>query len=273
MHSAKTLPPFPSPDMRGKGTAEQVRRWLLPSLLLAASIGIWQLGASTGVLADVLGLESFLVPSPAEIGESLWENRSLLAENAWVTLREILLGFAIAVVAGIGFAVALHLWTTVRLAAYPLLITSQTIPILALAPIFVVWFGYGIGPKLAVVALVCFFPITVTTLDGLRSVDPEMTKFMRTLDASRWQIFRRVEAPTALPSAFSGARLAAVFTTIAALFGEWAGSNAGLGHLILQDNAQLETARMFAAFAILSAIALGLFGLLALAERRVVTWR
>jgi NitT/TauT family transport system permease protein/putative hydroxymethylpyrimidine transport system permease protein len=259
--------------MGAKGTTSSLRRWLLPTLLLAALVGAWQLAASSGALADVLGLESFLVPSPAEIAESLWQNRSLLAENAWVTLREILLGFACAIVAGVGFAVALHLSTTIRLASYPLLIASQTIPILALAPIFVVWFGYGIGPKLAIVALVCFFPITVTTLDGLRSVDPETTKFMRTLDASRWQILRRVEAPTALPYAFSGARLAAVFTTIAALFGEWAGSNSGLGHLILQDNAQLETARMFAAFAILSAIALALYGLLTLIERRVVTWR
>jgi NitT/TauT family transport system permease protein/putative hydroxymethylpyrimidine transport system permease protein len=259
--------------MRGKGTAERIRRRLLPALLLAALIGAWQLAAATGALADVLGLESFLVPSPAEIGESLWQNRSLLADNAWVTLREIFFGFLISVVAGIGFAVVLHLWTTVRMASYPLLIASQTIPILALAPIFVVWFGYGIGPKLAIIALVCFFPITVTTLDGLRSVNPEMTKLMRTLDASRWQTLRRVEAPTALPYTFSGARLAAVFTTIAALFGEWAGSSAGLGHLILQDNGQLETARMFAAFIILSAIALVLYGLLALAERRVVTWR
>jgi putative hydroxymethylpyrimidine transport system permease protein len=259
--------------MRPKGTTGSVRRWLLPALLLAALVGAWQLAASSGALADVLGLESFLVPSPAEIAESLWQNRSLLAENTWVTLREILFGFACAIVAGVGFAVALHLWTTVRLASYPLLIASQTIPILALAPIFVVWFGYGIGPKLAIIALVCFFPVTVTTLDGLRAVDPDTTKFMLTLDASRWQIFRRVEAPTALPHAFSGMRLAAVFTTIAALFGEWAGSSAGLGHLILQDNAQLETARMFAAFTILSAIALCLFGILALIERRVVTWR
>lgn len=242
-------------------------------LLLAALVGAWQLAASTGALADVFGLPDFLVPSPAEIGESLWENRSLLADNAWVTLREIVLGFLLAAVLGLGFAAILHLSTTLRLASYPLLIASQTIPILAVAPILVVWFGYGIGPKLAIVALVCFFPIAVATLDGLRAVDSDAIKLMRTLDASRWQLLCRVEAPTALPYAFTGARLAAVFSTIGALFGEWAGSNAGLGHMILQDNAQLETARMFAAFAILSAIALALYGLLTLAERRVVTWR
>jgi ABC-type nitrate/sulfonate/bicarbonate transport system permease component len=248
-------------------------RWLLPSLLFAALIGAWQLAASSGALAEVLGLESFLVPSPAEIASSLWENRSLLAENAWVTLREVLLGFGCAVLAGLGFAAVMHLSQILRRTSYPLLIASQTIPIIAIAPILVVWFGYGIGPKLTIVALVCFFPITINTLDGLRSVDPDAVKLMRSLDASRWQILRRVEAPSALPYAFSGARIAAVFTTIGAVFGEWAGSSSGLGHMILTDGAQLETARQFAAFAILSAIALALFGLVALAERLVVTWR
>jgi ABC-type nitrate/sulfonate/bicarbonate transport system permease component len=248
-------------------------RWLLPMLLLAALIGAWQLVAATGIQADVLGVEDFLVPAPTEIATSLWENRSLLAENAWVTLREIVLGFAIAIVAGLGLAVVLHLSETLRRASYPLLIASQTIPIIAIAPILVIWLGFGIGPKLAIVALVCFFPITINTLDGLRAVDPDAIKLMRGLDASRWQTLRRLEAPAALPYAFSGARIAAVFTSIAAVFGEWTGSSSGLGHMILQDNAQLETARVFAAFLVLSAIALALFGLIALAERRIVTWR
>jgi NitT/TauT family transport system permease protein/putative hydroxymethylpyrimidine transport system permease protein len=250
-----------------------VKRVALPVLLLAALLGAWQLAASSGALADLLNLEPYLVPSPLEIAESLWENRSLLAENAWVTLREVLLGFACAIVAGLGIAVALHLSETLRRASYPLLIASQTIPIIAIAPVFVIWFGFGIGPKLALVALVCFFPITINTLDGLRGADPEAQKLMRSLDASRWQTLYRLELPGAMPYFFSGARIAAVFTTIGAVFGEWAGSSSGLGHLMLQDNAQLETARVFAAFAILSAIALALFGLIALAERRVVGWR
>lgn len=250
-----------------------MKRWVPPTLLLAALLGAWQLAASSGTLADLLNLEPYLVPSPLEIAESLWENRSLLAENAWVTLREVLLGFGCAIVAGLGIAIALHLSETLRRASYPLLIASQTIPIIAIAPVFVIWFGFGIGPKLALVALVCFFPITVNTLDGLRGVDPEATKLMRSLDASRWQILHRLELPGAMPYFFSGARIAAVFTTIGAVFGEWAGSSSGLGHLMLQDNAQLETARVFASFAILSAIALALFGLVAVAERRVVGWR
>jgi NitT/TauT family transport system permease protein/putative hydroxymethylpyrimidine transport system permease protein len=250
-----------------------MRRWVLPLLLLAALLGAWQIAASTGVLAEALHLDPFLVPSPAEIAESLWESRSLLAENAWVTLREILLGFGCAVVAGLLFAVALHLSETLRLAFYPLLVASQTIPIVAIGPVLVVWFGYGIAPKLWIIALICFFPITVNTLDGLRSVDPEATKMMRSLDASRQQILRRVEAPSALPYFFSGAKIAVTVAVIAALFGEWAGAESGLGVLIRQDSAQLETARVFAAVLVLSAMAVALFALLALAERRVITWR
>ncbi|HEV7769320.1 MAG TPA: ABC transporter permease [Solirubrobacterales bacterium] len=250
-----------------------MKSWLLPLLLVAALIAAWQLATSTGAIADALDLEDFLVPSPLEIAESLWQNRSLLAENAWVTLREILFGFGCALVAGLGFAVLLHLSETLRRASYPLLIASQTVPIIVIAPILVVWFGYGIVPKLAIVALVCFFPIAVNTLDGLRSVDPEAIKLMRTLDASRAQTLRRVEAPAALPFAFSGAKIAIAIAPIGAVFAEWAGSSSGLGHMILQDGAQLETARQFAAVAVLSAIALALFGLLALAQRRVVSWR
>lgn len=246
---------------------------MLPALFLLTLVGIWQLAASTGLLADLFGLEDFLVPSPAEIGEALWENRTLLAENAWVTLREILLGFACALVAGIAFAIAMHLSGFVLRSTYPLVIASQTIPIVAIAPILVIWFGFGIVPKILVVALVCFFPITVATLNGLSSVDPEAGKLMRTLYASRWQIFRRLSVPTSLPYLFTGIKISIVFAPIGALFGEWVGSSSGLGHQILQDNAQLQTARLFAAVAILSAIGLILFGLVALVERRVVTWR
>lgn len=249
------------------------RRWLLPALVVGLLIGAWQVAASTGALSEVLNIEDFLVPSPAEIASSLWENRALLTENAWVTLREVLLGMVCALLVGLGFGVLLHFSGILRAATYPLLVASQTIPIIAIGPVLVVWFGYGMGPKLAIVALLCFFPITVNALDGLRSVDPEAVKMMRGLEASRWQTFRRLEAPTALPYAFSGIKIAVAVAFIGAVFGEWAGSSSGLGHLMLQDNAQLETARLFASIAVLSAMAIGLFGLVALAERRIVTWR
>lgn len=250
-----------------------MRRWALPLLALAAMVGAWQLAASSGFMADVLNVESFLAPSPAEIASALWENRSLLAENAWVTMQEIVLGFLCGLVVGLGFGFLLRPFETLRLSFYPLIVGSQAIPIVVFAPILIVWFGFGIGPKLAVVALVCFFPIAVATADGLRSVEPEATKMMRTLDASRWQLLWRLEAPTALPFTFSGAKIAITFAPIAAIFGEWVGANSGLGVLIREDSARLATDRMFAAAFILTAFALALYGLLALAERRVVTWR
>ncbi|MBA3866050.1 MAG: ABC transporter permease [Solirubrobacterales bacterium] len=253
-----------------------MKRWVLPVLLVAITLGAWQIAASTGALAQLFNLESFLVPSPAEVASSLWDNRALLAENAWVTLREVLAGFGCGLLAGVGSAVALHLSETLRRATYPLLVASQAIPIVAIAPILIVLFGFGVWPKLVIVALVCFFPITVNTLDGLRAVDPDAIKLMRSLDGSRWQIFRRVEAPTALPYTFSGAKVAVAVAVIGAVFAEWAGSSVGtggLGALIRVDNALLQTSRLFAEVFVLAVIAIGLFGLLALAERRVVTWR
>jgi ABC-type nitrate/sulfonate/bicarbonate transport system permease component len=190
-----------------------------------------------------------------------------------VTLREILLGLGCALVAGVGFAVLMHLSGVIRDAAYPLIVASQTIPIVVIAPILLVWLGFGIGPKIAVVALICFFPITVNVLAGLGSAEPDAIKLMRSLDASRWQVFCRVETPAALPSFFTGAKIAVVLAPIGAVFGEWVGSSSGLGHLILQDNGQLQVAREFAAVVVLSAIALVLIGLIVIAERRVVTWR
>ncbi|HEX6752274.1 MAG TPA: ABC transporter permease [Solirubrobacterales bacterium] len=250
-----------------------MRRWALPALLIAGLVGIWQIAASTGAIADVLNLDPILIPSPAEIATALWDNRSLVAENAWVTLKEIFFGFLIGLAVGLAFGFLLRPFETLRLTFYPLIVASQAIPIIVFAPILVVWFGYGIGPKLAVVALVCFFPIAVATADGLRAVDLQAVKMMRTLDASRRQLLWRLEMPTALPFTFSGAKIGVTFAPIAAVFGEWVGSDSGLGHLILQDNAQLNTARVFAAALVLSAIAIGLYGLVALAERRVVTWR
>jgi len=250
-----------------------VRRWLLPAALVLLSLAIWQIASSTGVIADALSLESYLVPSPSEIASSLWENRDLLAENAWVTLREMLLGIACALIVGVGFAVLMHRWRVLRDAAYPLIVASQAIPIVVIAPILIVWFGYGIAAKVVIVALICFFPITVNVLDGLRSVDPDAVKLMRSLDASRWQRFWRAEAPAALPSLFTGIKIAVVVAPIAAVFAEWAGSSSGLGHLIQSDTAYFLVDRQFASVAVLAAMALALIGLTALAERRVVTWR
>ncbi len=249
-----------------------MRRWLAPAGVIVALLCLWELAAQWDLLADALDIKPFLIPAPSDVADSLWTDRELLAEDAWVTAQEVLLGFGIALVLGFAFAVVLHLSDTLRRAFYPLLVASQTVPVIAIAPILIVWLGFGLGPKLAIIALVCFFPITVNTLDGLRSVDPDLPRMMRTLDARRWQILRRVEVPSALPYLLSGAKVAAAISVIGAVFGEWSGADEGLGHLILIAQGQLQTARVFAAVVVLSAMALLLFGAIALVERRFAWW-
>jgi putative hydroxymethylpyrimidine transport system permease protein len=248
------------------------RGYVASAVLIALLLVAWELAAQWDLISNALNIQDFLVPAPHDIARSLWDDRSLLLSNGWVTLKEVLLGFGIAAVVGIAFALLIHLSDTARRAVYPLLIGSQTIPIVILAPILVVWFGFGLTPKLVIVALICFFPITVNTLDGLRSVDPDLTKMLRALGAGRLQRLWRAEFPAALPYAFSGARVAITVSVIGAVFAEYVGSSDGLGHLINQAQAQLLTARSFAAVVVLSVMALGLFALVTLVERRVITW-
>ena len=203
---------------------------------------------------------------------ALWDDRGLLWDNFLVTAQEVGLGILVALVLGAALAIVIHLSPTLRRAVYPLLVGSQAVPIVIVAPLLVVWFGFGIAPKLAIIALVCFFPVVVTTLDALAAVDPEQRKLLRTLDASRGQELRWVEVPAALPGALSGAKIAVAVAVIGAVFAEYAGSSEGLGNVILQAIPQLETARAYAAVVLLAALAILLFALLALAERLLVPW-
>ena len=243
-----------------------MRRWALAALLMIAFVAAWQAVASLHAVDDLT------LASPAETLDALRHDRSLLARNAGVTLIEVLIGLGIAVAAGVGFALAMHANRALRDAAYPLLVASQAIPIVVLAPIFVLAFDYGIGPKLAIVALICFFPLTVNVLDGLRAVEPELLKLMRSLGASRLQTLRKVELPSALPYFFSGLRVAATVSVIGAVFGEWAGADEGLGRLVLLGNNQLQTPRVYAGIVILTLMAVALFALATLAERIACPW-
>jgi ABC-type nitrate/sulfonate/bicarbonate transport system permease component len=243
-----------------------LRRYGPTALLLAALVGLWQ-----GV-ASLESVDDLTLASPAETVEALGDDASLLFDNALTTLVEVLLGLAIAVALGAGAAIAMHLKRSVREAAYPLLIASQAIPIVVIAPLLILAFDYGIGPKLAIVALICFFPITVNLLDGLRSVEPELLKLMRSLGASRLATLWKVELPSSLPFLFSGLKIAATVSVIGAVFGEWAGADKGLGRLVLLGINQLETPRVYAGVVLLTVMALALFVLVALAERVLVPW-
>ena len=240
---------------------------VLLALLLLLLFGLaWQ-----GV-ASLESVDDLTLASPVETWGALRDDWSLLIDNAGVTLVEVLLGLAISLVAGVGFAVAMHLVRPLRDAAYPLLVGSQAIPVVVLAPIFVLAFDYGMGPKLAIVALICFFPITVNLLDGLRSTPPELLKLMRSMGSSRVRTLRSVELPASLPSLFSGLKVAATVSVIGAVFGEWAGADEGLGRLVLLGNNQLQTPRVYAGIVLLTLMAVGLFALVALAERVACPW-
>jgi NitT/TauT family transport system permease protein/putative hydroxymethylpyrimidine transport system permease protein len=239
---------------------------LAPVLVLAVLLGAWEAYVRLG------SVDELLLPAPTHVAEALWDDRTLLLDNLAVTAQEVGLGIAVALAAGAGLAVALHFSTALRRGVYPLLVASQAVPVVIVAPLLVVWFGFGILPKLVIIALVCFFPIVVTTLDALAATDPDQRKLLATLDATRWQAFRWAEAPAALPAALSGAKIAVAVAVIGAVFAEYAGSSEGLGHLMLQSVPQLETARAYAAVVVLAVFAVVLFAALALAERRLVPW-
>lgn len=229
-------------------------------------LALWEL------LVRLFGVPTFLLPGPLAIVRALWKSRALLLEHAAPTAAEALIGFCCAAAAGTAAGLLINRSRLAERALYPWLVASQTLPIIAIAPVLVTWFGYGPLPKVLVVVLFCFFPITVATVDGLRSVEPDLIRLMRSFGAGRQRILIMVEAPAALPFLFGGLRLAATYSVIGAVIGEWVGSSRGLGFLMIQDKNQFEIARMFAEIALLSAMGIALFLLVALAQRLLAPW-
>ena len=255
-----------TPAPRRERTRRLLRNYGPSAAIVAVGIGLWEL------LTRALDVPHFIWPTVSLIAAEMRDEAGSLASNAAVTLSEVVAGFAIAVAAGLTVGILLHVSAVLRRGVYPLLIASQSVPTIVLAPVFVTILGFGIGPKLAIISLFCFFPIVVGTVDGLRSVDREYVRMMLTLDASRMAIFRRVEFPSALPQIFTGTRVGATYAAIGAVFGEWAGSGSGLGWQMLQAKGRLDTELVFADIAIITAMALTLFGLVALVERLSIPW-
>jgi putative hydroxymethylpyrimidine transport system permease protein len=243
--------------------------WAAVALALALA-GAWE------CYADLGGVQEALLPAPHAVLGALWTSRGLVFHNFAVTAEEVVLGLALALAAGLALAVALHLAPLMRRAVYPLAVGSQAVPIPVIGVLLVFWWGFGIFPKLVVIALICFFPVLVTTIDGLAAVDREQAKLLRTLDASRWQTFRFAELPAAVPAALSGARIALAVGVIGAFIAETSTPTtqayAGLGREIVTDAGGFQTARAYAATAVLVAFAVACFYALALAERRLAPW-
>ncbi len=247
-----------------------IARALPPVLLLVCLLGIWEAYVDSG------SESSFVLPAPHSIAAAMWENAGLLASNLEPTAEEVALGIALALLLGFVLAVLIHLSRTLRRAVYPLAVGSQAVPIAVIAPLLVFWWGFGVFPKLGVIVAICFFPVLVTTVDGLAAVDPDQLKLLRTLDASRWQAFRYAELPAALPAAISGARIALAVGVIGAYIAEsqtaTTGEHAGLGHEINADLTALQTSRAYAAAVVLFVFAIACFYALTLAERRLAPW-
>jgi putative hydroxymethylpyrimidine transport system permease protein len=243
-----------------------IRNYTPAATLVVLTIAGWE------IICRILDVPAYLWPEPSVIARGFWDDLGLLTTAGWITVREVVYGFAIAIVAALSIGIALHLSATLRRAVYPILIASQSVPTVVLAPVLVIVMGFSIWPKLAIIALFTFFPIVVNTVDGLGSVDREYVRMMLTLHASRWSIFRRVEFPAALPLIFSGARIGATYAAIGAVFGEWSGSSGGLGYQMQQAQGQLGTPRVFEAVLLVTWIAVILFVIVSVTERLVIPW-
>jgi len=243
------------------------RRDIIPPAVLIVSLIIgWYL------VAALSGLRPFILPSPIDVIRAGWETRGLLASAVGTTLLATGVGLALALIAGVGVATLMDFWQLARRSLYPILVVSQTVQVLAIAPILIIWFGFGIIPSILIVVLFCFFPLAVSTADGLTSSDPELVALLRAMGASKWQVWRMVRVPSALPSFFSGLRLAVTYSVVAATIGEWVGGSPGLGLYMLRSKNALATDQVFVAMFITSILSIGLFVLVSVIERFVLPW-
>ncbi|MAR14421.1 MAG: nitrate ABC transporter permease [Chloroflexi bacterium] len=221
-------------------------------------------------IADV---PKWLLPVPTDIVIELYQHWDLLLHHSFVTMYEILIGFSFSIVTGTLIGGFIVYSKTLEKTLYPIIISSQTIPIIAIAPILLVWFGYGLLPKVLVVGLIAFFPIAVNTIDGLKSIDEDIVKMMKTLGANKSQIFKKIQIPNSLPYIFTGLRIGMAASVIGAVISEWVGSSEGLGYLMIRSKPQFLTERVFAAIFLLSIIGFLLFLLVNYCEKKIVYWK
>ena len=241
-------------------------RWVVPTLVGVVVLVAWQ------AIAVFFTLPTYILPTPVDAAQALWTNRVELWGATLVTTGEVLAGFIVAVIVSIPVAMLIVSFRWFETIVYPFILLLQTIPKIALAPLFVVWFGFGILPKILVTFLICFFPILLDTMTGLRSSNPDMASLVRSMGGGRWAIFAKVRFPAALPHVFAGVKVAITLAVVGAVVGEFVGATQGLGYLLLRANANLDTPLLFAAIAILTVLGLALYYAVSLIERLVIPW-
>lgn len=245
----------------------QLRRVLVPTLTVLALLAIWELVCDLGIVP------AFLLPSPSSVVRALLSDLPLLAQHSLTTLAEAAAGLCIGVVVGFAFAVLMDRFETFYLAFEPLMTISQTIPTIAIAPLLVLWFGYGLAPKVILIVLTTFFPVTVSLVSGFRSVDPDMVDLLRTMGASRWQIFRYVKLPAATEQLFSGLTISATYAIVGAVISEWLGGFWGLGVYMTRVRKSFSYDKMFASIIVISGLSLGLMRLVGVLEDICMPWK
>ncbi len=261
MRASKTFTPQLPSNVAYQRAKTIAAGWLPPTALAATAIGAWE------AAVRVLSVPAWLLPPPSAVLAVTWNSFGLLMGHAGTTLLEIIMGFTLATVCGVSLAVGIASSKLLERSIYPFVIASQTVPIITIAPLLLVWVGPEITSKVIIVALISFFPITVNLVDGLRASDREMVDMFRTLGATKRQVFLKLQTPSALPYLFSGLKIAAVVSVIGAVIGEWVGAQGGLGWLMRVSAPQLQTARVFAAILVLSVLAMLLFMAVAGAEK------
>lgn len=250
-------------------TEGNVARWrnvVDPAIALVLLALLWEKAVA------LFGIKPYLLPPLSRVIETTWASRELLLRESWVTLLEVVQGFAWAMVGGVALAVLIYAVPVARRTLYPLIVLFQGLPKIALAPLMIIWVGYGTASKVLMAFLFAFFPVVIATLGGLAGTPPALIEHFRALRASRWETFLRLQVPHALPAVLDGARTAMPLAVIGAIVGEFVGSEAGLGHLILAANANARTDLLFAALLAVSVLAGALYVLVELAARRV-WWR
>ncbi|QQP88178.1 ABC transporter permease [Skermanella sp. TT6] len=244
-----------------------VRPMVRPLVTAAVLIAAWQ------ALVWATGVPRFILPDPARVAMALWERAGLIGYHALFTIGEILGGLALGVVLGAATALTLSYFRPARRWLMPVLVFSQAIPVFALAPLLVLWLGYGMASKVAMATLIIYFPVTSAFFDGLRRTEPGWLDLARTMGGSRWSTLVRIRLPAALPAFASGLRVATAVAPIGAVVGEWVGASAGLGYLMLHANGRMQVDLMFAALLTLAAIAVALYFAVDALLRRALPWQ
>jgi NitT/TauT family transport system permease protein len=246
---------------------DAVDAWWRPALFLVLCLIAWWVVTANG------WIKPYLIPSPGAVLEEFHKDAGLLLRASGITLGETVLGFVISVVVGLAFSVAIVYSRGVERTLYPLLLAAQVVPKIAIAPLFVVWLGFGLAPKVLVAVLLAFFPVVISSVAGLRSVDPELLDLAATMGATPWDSFVKIRFPAALPQIFAGLKVAVTFAVVGAVVGEFVGANAGLGYLVESSNGNLDTPLLFAGLIAMSLIGIVLFAALEILERVAVPWR